>query len=160
MSKYQLIYLIWLLPAYLLFLIIHQGAVFTSLADTYQNGSSYTADVVDYDMKQIAAQTNGYIVLRFETGNGELVRQRLSLPVEMAGQLTDIQVVPIRYQEDAFQSIVMMPTFSTQKGLILTNMAMAFVGLLIAVFVALSAHRYAARKLSEPEREFVIERIS
>ncbi len=159
MSKYKFLYLAWLLPAYLLFLIAHQGTVFVSLIDTYENGASYTADVIDYELKQIAAQTNGYIVLRFETGSGNLVQQKLSLPVEMAGKLSEIRVIPIRYQEDAFQNIVMIPTFSIQKGLILTNMAMAFVGFLIALYVALSAHRHARRKLTGPKNEFIIERI-
>lgn len=159
MNKYKLYFLAWLLPAYLLFLVAHQGMVLYSLADTYENGSSYTAEVVDFELKQIAAQTNGYIVLRFETGNGKVVQQRLSLPVEMAGELSNIRVIPVRYLKNNFQSIVMMPTYSTQKGLILTNMAMASVGFLIALFIAWSAHRHAMNKLNNPEDEFIIERV-
>ena len=159
MSNYKLLYAIWLLPAAFLFLIIHQTAVFYGIVDTYDNGNSYTAEVVDFELKQIAAQTNGYIVLKFNTSDGEKVQQKLSLPVEMAGKLQEIRVIPVRYQEGAFQNIVMMPTYSTQKGLILTNLAMAAVGLMIALFVTFLVHRYVRKKLSGPSDELVIERI-
>lgn len=158
-SNYKLLYLIWLLPAYLLFLMLHQTAVFYGIVDTYDNGTSYTAEVVDFELKQIAAQTNGYIVLKFNTNDGDKVQQQLSLPVEMAGKLQEIRVIPIRYQEGAFQNIVMMPTYSTQKGLILTNLAIAAVGFFIALFVAYLVHKYVRRKLSGPEEQLVIERI-
>lgn len=159
MNTYKLIYLVWLLPAYLLFLFLHQAAVLYGITDTYENGTSYTAEVVEFELKQIAAQTNGYIVLRFDTNEGERVQQKLSLPVEMAGQLQRIRVVPVRYQAGAMQNIVMMPTYRTQKGLVLTNMGMAFLGFVITVFIAVAGHRYANRKLSGEEEEIVFERV-
>lgn len=159
MNRYKFYYLIWLLPAYLLFLIIHQALVYNSIVDTYKDGTSYTADVVDFDFKQIAAQTNGYIVLRFETGSGRQIQEKLSLPVEMAGELSNSRVVPVRYLEGNFQEIVMIPTFNTQKRLVLANTAMASVGLLIALAIAIIVHRYTRKKLSGPEKKFVIERI-
>ncbi|MDZ7715790.1 MAG: hypothetical protein U5J95_06210 [Balneolaceae bacterium] len=159
MSNYKLLYLIWLLPAAFLFLIIHQAAVFYGIVDTYDNGTSYTAEVVDFELKQIAAQTNGYIVLKFNTSDGNQVQQKLSLPVEMAGNLQEIRVIPIRYQKGAFQNIVMMPTYSTQKGLILTNLAMAAVGFLIALFITYLVHKYVGKKLSSTEEKLVIERV-
>lgn len=159
MNTYKFLYLIWLLPAYLLFLVVHQGAVYISLVDTYENGSSYTAEVVEFELKQIAAQTNGYIVLTFETADGNRIKQKLSLPVEMAGKLREINIIPVRYQVGAFQDIVIMPTYATQKGLILTNMAMAFVGFLIAVVIAAFVHRYARKKISGKEEKMVIERV-
>lgn len=159
MNRYKFLYLFWLLPAAFLFLIIHQGAVYMGLEDTYKNGNSYTAEVVEFELKQVAAQTNGYIVLRFETSNGEEVQQKLSLPIEMAGGLQEIRVVPIRYQPDTFQEIVLMPTYETQKNLVWTNALMAFVAFLITLGIALTAHKFARKKLSEKEEKIVIERI-
>lgn len=159
MSNYKLLYLIWLLPASFVFLILHQTTVFYGIVDTYDNGKSYTAEVVDFELKQIAAQTNGYIILKFETAEGETVQQQLSLPVEMAGALQKIRVVPVRYQKGAFQNIVMIPTYGTHKGLILTNIAMAAVGLFIALFVAWLVQKYVRRKISGRDEQLVIERI-
>lgn len=159
MNRYKYLYLFWLLPATFLFLILHQGSVYMGLEDTYENGNSYTAEVVEFELKQIAAQTNGYIVLRFDTQNGEEVQRRLSLPIEMAGGLQEIRVVPIRYQPDAFQEIVLMPTYETQKNLVWTNALMAFVAFLITLGIAIAAHKLVRKKLSEKEKEIVIERI-
>ena len=159
MNSYKLLYAIGLLPGYLLFLCLHQAAVFYSVVDTYDNGDSYVADVVDYDMKQIAAQTNGYVVLAFETENGEEFQEKLSLPVEMAGAISKLGVIPIRYKKEAFVDIVMIPTYSTQKGLALTNLAMAAVGFFIALFVAYLVHRYVRRKSTAGDETLIIERV-
>jgi hypothetical protein len=159
MNKYKFLYFFWLLPAAFLFLVAHQGAVYMGITSTYENGTSYTAEVVEFELKQIASQTNGYIILRFETKDSEKIQRKLSLPVEMAGSLQEIRVVPIRYQPDAFQEIVLMPAYDTQKSLVWSNMLMAGVALLMTLIIAIVAHRFANKKLSEEEEEFVIERV-
>lgn len=159
MSKYNYLYFYWLIPAFLLFLAIHQGFVYYGVIDTYENGHSYTAEIVDFDLKQIAAQTNGYVILKFTTESGEEIQRKLSLPVEMAGGISEIQIVPIRYQKGAFQSIVMMPTYKTQKGLAMTNIFMASFGLLITIGIGFWVNRYIRRKKTGGEEELVFERI-
>lgn len=159
MNRYKFLYLFWLLPASFVFLTIHQIAVYNGVTDTYENGTSYTAEVVEFELKQIAAQANGYIILRFTTKTGEEIQRKLSLPIEMAGDLQEIRVVPIRYQPGAFQEIVLMPAYKTQKSLVWTNTAMAGVGLLITLVIAIFAHRYARKKSNEDEEELIIQRI-
>ncbi len=159
MNRYKLLYLFWLLPLSFLFLILQQGTVYYGITETYENGTSYTAEIVDFEFKQIAAQTNGYVVLRFETNEGNKVKRQLSLPVEMAGGLQDIRIMPIRYQPDSWQEIVLMPTFETQKNLVWTNALMALVAFIITFFVALAAHRFANKKLNGEDEELLIERI-
>lgn len=159
MNRYKYLYLVWLIPASFLFLILHQASVYYGIADTYKNGTSYTAEVVDFEIKQIAAQTNGFIVLRFDTRTSEKVQRKLSLPVEMAGELQGTRIIPVRYQADAFQEIVIMQTFKIQKGLVLTNIAMAFVGLVFTIFIAIFAHRFANKKLRAGHEEMHFERL-
>ncbi|MDX1639293.1 MAG: hypothetical protein R3281_15110 [Balneolaceae bacterium] len=159
MSKYKYIYLIWLLPAYLLFLTIHQVLVYRGIGDTYENGQSYTAEVIEFDIKQIASQTNGYVVLDFTTREGEQVRRKLSLPVEIAGMISELAQIPVRYQEGAFEEIVMIPTYNEHRNLALSNAAISFLGLLIALGIAWISHQFATRKLREGEEKLVFERI-
>ncbi|MFH5833473.1 hypothetical protein ACG2F4_05535 [Halalkalibaculum sp. DA3122] len=159
MTKYKFIYLIWLLPGYLLFLTVHQVLVYDGIGDTYNNGESYTAQVLDFDIKKIASQTNGYVVLAFETGEGERIERRLSLPIELASMITDLSQIPIRYQQGAFEEIVLMPTYSEHRNLALSNAAISFIGLLITIGVAWTAHKYASRKLTEGEEKLVFERV-
>jgi hypothetical protein len=159
MNSYKFLYLFWLIPAAFLFLCLHQTVVWYGIHDTYENGTSYTAEVVDFDIKQIAAQTNGYIILKFEAQDGNQVQRKLSLPVEMAGELQQIRVIPIRYQPDAIQEIVLMPAYNTQKNLVWSNLAMAAVALLSTIIIAVFAHRFANERLRSGDEKLEIERI-
>lgn len=158
MNPYKFLYLVWLIPGAFLFLCLHQTAVWYSIADTYENGNSYTAEVLEFEIKKIAAQTNGYVVIRFEE-SGREIEQQLSLPVEMAGQLQQIRVIPIRYKAGNFQDIVIMPTYDTHRSLVWTNIAMAAVGLLITIIIAVFAHRFVHKKLQDGTEELEIKRI-
>lgn len=159
MNRYKLLYLFWLLPLSFLFLILQQGTVYYGITDTYENGTSYTAEILDFEFKQIAAQTNGYVVLQFTTNEGKEIKRQLSLPVEMAGSLQDIRIMPVRYQPGGWQEIVLLPTIETHKNLIWSNALMAFVALIITSFIGVTAHRFANKKLSEKEDKLMIERI-
>lgn len=159
MSKYKFIYLIWLLPAYLLFLTVHQVLVYNGIGDTYENGDSYTAQIVEFDIKQIASQTNGYVILRFETSGGEQIQRKLTLPVELASMITDLTQIPVRYKQGAFKEIVIMTTYSEHRNLVLSNAAISLIGLLITLGIAWAGHRSASRKRIEGEEELVFERV-
>jgi len=159
MNKYKYIYFTWLLPACFVFLIAQQALVYYGLIDTYNNGHSYTAEVEHLRIEQIAAQTNGSMVLRFKNDTGQKIEKKMSLPVEMAGKLQKTRVVPIRYQPGAYQEVVIMPTYKIQKDLIWSNIAIAFVAFLITLVIAIAAHRYANKKLSGSNEEMVIDRI-
>lgn len=159
MKRYKLLYLFWLLPLAFLFLIGQQATVYYGINDTFENGNSYTAEVVDFKFKQIAAQTNGYVVLKFDTNDGETIQRKLSLPVEMAGALQQIRVVPVRYNPGGWQEIVILPTIETQKSLVWSNALMAGVAFIITLIIALVAHRFVNQKLAEGDEEIVIERV-
>jgi len=157
---YKLLYLIWLLPAYLLFLSIHQAVVYYSAIQTYRDGESYTAKVIDFEIKKIAAQTNGFVELEFTTADSIVHKRKLSLSIDIASSLTDYKIIPIRYKPGNFEDIVMIPTYHQHRSVILSNLAMAFLGFLITLPIGWGAQRYAQKKLggSGPDY-YVIERI-
>jgi len=161
MNRYKFIYLTWLLPAAFLALGLHQTMVYYSIQNTYKNGTSYTAELTDFEFKRIAAQTSSSIAIRFKDKNDSMIKKQMSIPVEMAGDIQKIRVVPIRYEPDNFEEVVLLPAYKTQKSLVWTNMAMAGLALIIGLGIAISAHRYAHRKLkSDPEEdELEFERI-
>lgn len=159
MNKYYLIFLIWLLPAYFLFQSGYQVYTYFGIISTYNNGTSYVANVTDFDVKQIAAQTNGYVVLRFNTSEGETIEQQLSLPVQFAQVIMDSEVIPIRYQEDSAQNIVMMPIYNLQKKVIRVNVAVTAMGLIATLILSFFASRYAIRKIKGGEEKLEIERV-
>lgn len=159
MNNYRFLYAYWLVPAYLLFLVVQQGLVYQGANDTYQNGETYLAEVTDFDIKQIAAQSNGYIDIEFEV-EGKRIERRLSLSIQMAQELMESSTIPIRYQKGAFQEIVLYPTFQIQKSTSLFNMGVAFIGFVVTVIAGIFINRYIARKvINKHDEEFEIERV-
>ncbi|REL38284.1 hypothetical protein DYD21_06665 [Rhodohalobacter sp. SW132] len=159
MNKYYFLFLIWLLPAYFLFQGGYQLLVYNGLNSTYENGESYVADVIDFDVKQIAAQTNGYVVLRFELQDGERVEERLALPVQMAQVIMESELIPVRYSSNSFNPIVMLPTYELQKSVVSVNMAVSFISLIAVLIVAFFVTRFALRRIRDGEEKIEIEQI-
>lgn len=152
-------YLIWLLPLYLTGMAIHMGLVYHGLGTTYEQGESYLADVIHFEIKQIAAQTNGSITVQFNTQDGREITRKLSQPIQNAAQLQASEIMPVRYLSDSYQPIVLVPIYEFHRKMVLVNLAVLAVAILITLFIAATAHRFATRKLyrrHEPEPEIVI----
>lgn len=159
MNKYYFIFLIWLLPVYFLFQAGYQVYTYYGIQSTYDDGTSYAAKVTDFDVKQIAAQTNGYVVLEFNTSEGETIEQKLSLPVQFAQVIMDSEVIPIRYKADSAKPIVMMPVFDLQKKVIRVNIAVTGIGLIVTLVLSFFASKYARKKIKTGDEKMEIERI-
>ena len=159
MSNYRFLYAYWLIPAYLLFLVFQQGMVYKGSMDTYEHGESYLAEITDFEIKQIAAQSNGYVDIRFEV-DGEVIERKLSLSVQMAQELMESSSVPIRYQKGAFQEIVLFPTYEIQKSTSLFNMSVAGLGLIVTIIAGFMLNRFVKRRSADAHAdEFEIERV-
>lgn len=159
MNKYSYIYLIWLLPAYFLFQAGYQALVYNGLKTTYAEGESYVAEVKEFEVKQIAAQTNGYVVITFNTSDGEQIEEKLSLPVQMAQVLMESEMIPVRYSKQSFSPVVMIPVFDLQKNVISVNLAVTTFGLIVTLIVAIWASKYASKRSRSGEEKLEIERI-
>jgi len=157
--KYRFIYLIWLLPAYFLYQLGYQSMTYFGLQETHEQGESYVAEVTDFDVKQIAAQTNGYVVLNFTTNDDEVIEEQLSLPVQMAQVIMESELIPIRHKSDSFKPIVMMPVYELQQSVIKVNLGVTFIGLVVTIIVAFYASRYANRKIQTGDETIEIERV-
>lgn len=152
-------YLLWLLPLYLFGMAAHMGAIYNGLGATYTQGESYIADVVHFEIKQIAAQTNGSITVRFTTADDQEITRKLSQPIQNAAQLQASELMPIRYLEESYQPIVLVPIYEFHRKMVLMNLAVLGVSLLITFFIALTAHRFASRRRKrqgEPRQQIVI----
>lgn len=159
MNKYYLIFLIWLLPVYFIIQAGYQILTYIGIHDTYDNGDSYIASVVDFDVKQIAAQTNGYVVLSFTTNEGDIVEERLALPVQFAQVIMQSELIPIRYSESSFNPIVMMPVYELQQNVIKVNIGVTVFGFIITLLISLYASRFALNRIKFGEDRLEIERM-
>ncbi len=152
-------YLIWLLPLYLIGMAFHMGAIYYGLGKTYEQGESYLADVVHFEIKQIAAQTNGSITVRFITVEGSEITRKLSQPIQNAAQLQASELMPVRYLDDSYQPIVLVPIYEFHRKMVMVNLAVLMVSIIITFFIALTAHTFAGRvraRRDEPEQQIEI----
>lgn len=150
-------YIYWLLPAYLLFQSVYQIQVLRGLEKTYEQGESYIADVVDFRLKNMQAQSNGIIELRFDIAGGETVQKRMTLPIQLAALTRQYGKIPVRYLADSPQPIVMIPTYTFHHNMVRINVAIllsSFLGTLVMGFFVL---RWS-RKIGT-EAELKIERV-
>jgi hypothetical protein len=144
-------YIYWLLPAYLLFQTVYQVQVLRGLEMTYEGGISYVADVVDFRLKNMQAQSNGVIELKFDIDGGETVQKRMTLPVQLAAQTRQYGKIPVRYLAASPQPIVMIPTYNFHHNMVRINVAIlvsSFLGTLIMGFFVL---RWARKIGTEAE---------
>lgn len=157
MNKYLFFHLLWLLPIYFVFQNVYQVQTYFGVQDTYNNGDSYIATVEEFDVKQIAAQTNGYVVLRFETSENEIIQEQLSLPVQFAQVIMNSELIPVRYKKSSRRPIVMMPIYDLQNNVLLVNMAVTLFGIIATAILSIYASRFATRKIKEGEVDMQIE---
>jgi dihydroxyacid dehydratase/phosphogluconate dehydratase len=153
MKSRNYLYLVWLIPAYLAFLLIHQAKVFYDFKNTMTNGTIYDAEVTDFRIKQIAAQTNGYIVVKFTTDTGQVIERQLALGIQHAARLMETEQLQIKYYEESGQEIVLVPTFEAQQQVIRFNMMMLSVSLLLLIGVSAGVTRYISRRKSGKIRD-------
>jgi hypothetical protein len=157
MKKIKFLYIVWLLPAYFFVMVYYQWQVLQGLQDTYNQGESLIASIIDFDIKQIAAQTNGYVDLSFTPSDGETREQRLTLSVQMAASIMESEVVPIRFLETSFEPIVMTTTYPLHRRVVLTNMAMLGLGFLGVFFLSIFVSRHISKRLKNGDKEMVLE---
>lgn len=129
------------------------------IQNTYNQGESYVASVTDFDVKQIAAQTNGYVVLKFTTSEGLTVEEKLALPVQFAQVIMQSELIPIRYLESSFNPIVMMPVYELQQSVIKVNIGVTSFGMIATLLLSFFASRFAIRRIRDGEENLEFERV-
>ena len=160
MSKYRLLSFYWLIPAYLLFLVIQQGFVYKGATTTFNEGDRYTAEVLDIQVKQIAAQSNGFIIISFETESGQIIERKMTLSIQMSQQVMESPTVKLSYKKGAYPEIVLHPTYELQVKTSLFNASVAFLGLIVTMIAGVRVQKYINRKSAdETGDDFSIERV-
>ncbi len=133
--------------------------IFSGIQNTYDSGDSYIAEVTDFDVKQIAAQTNGYVVLKFTTSEGRIVEEKLALPVQFAQVIMQSELIPIRYLEASFNPIVIMPVYELQQSVIKVNIGVTSFGMIATLLISIYASRFAIRRIRDGEDNLEFERV-
>ncbi len=149
---YKYAYLYWLIPLFFLGLAVHQTAVRQGLKNTYKEGTSYTAEILQFETKQIVTQNSSFVVLEFETKSGKVIREKLSLPVEISGTVSKGKILPIRYDPDSFQDIIIIAAYEDHKSVTLVNIAMAAFAFLATAILGWGVNRWV-RSQNKPNKK-------
>jgi hypothetical protein len=145
---------------YLFFLVSQQAMVYVGAKDTVEEGIHYEADVLDMEVKQIAAQSNGYIVIVFETNSGTRIERKMTLSIQMAQKLLESSKVKLSYRKGGYPEIVLLPTYELQVKTSLFNGAVAFLGLIVTLIAGVRVQKYINRKSAdETGDDFNVERV-
>jgi hypothetical protein len=147
MNKKSLLHLTWLIPVFLFVLLFQQWSVYNGINKTMKEGEVYTAAITDFRIKQIAAQTNGYVDLFFIDNSGNYVEQRLTLHVQHASRLIGKNDVDIRYLPDTTYDIVIIETFKYHNNTVLINLAVIGLSLMVLIPLSVFASRYSLGKV-------------
>ena len=160
MSKYRLLAFYWLIPAYLIFLVGQQTFVYVGAKITFEEGTTYEAQILDMEIKQIAAQSNGYVIIAFETNSGTRIERKMTISIQMAQSLTGVGKFDISYKKGAYPEVVLHPTYELQVKTSLFNAAVAFLGLIVTLIAGVHVQKFSNRKSAdETVDDFDIERV-
>ncbi len=159
MSKYRFLSLFWLIPVYLAFISFQQGMVHFGSKVTFEQGQPYAAEVIDMQMKQIAAQSNGFVVFKFTTPDEGEITKKMTLTVQMAQQIMKMGVIPISYRKGGYPEIVLIPTYDIQYATSLYNMWVAIAALITTIIAALLIQRFSNAKSKTGTEVLHLERI-
>lgn len=138
----KLHYLIWLLPAYLLFQSVYQVIVYRGLTKTYKEGTSYIANVDQFMIRNLQAQSYGSITLSFNDKEGEHIQRTMTLPVKLAQEVKDYEKIPVRYLKDSSEPIVMIPPYHFYRDMVRIFIAIAFLAFILGLGVAITVERH------------------
>jgi len=87
------------------------------------------------------------------------VEEKLALPVQFAQIIMQSELIPIRYLENSFNPIVIMPVYELQQSVIKVNISVTSIGLIATLLVSFFASKFAIRRIREGEENLEIERV-
>ncbi len=128
--------ILWVVPALLLLLSLDQAKVAYDLRATWRQGTSATAEVIEWERSNRADVTYGYVSLRVPLGdNRVLAKDKMSLPYSLLPRLEGETTLDVHVRQGAPQEVVIdriMPAHwliaASQVGISLVGAVLFFAG--------------------------------
>lgn len=138
--------LLWVLPAILAFLVIHQIIVGLDIRETVRTGERATAEVIEFDTTERSEITYAYVTLRVRMADGrEFVRERMSLPQTLIGDVRYAEELDVIVRPGADQEVVIQSIGETHWKVALGNALMSLFGFIMLTVGVYAWNRYLAR---------------
>ena len=145
--------LLWVLPAILAFLVIHQIMVGLDIRETVRTGEPATAEVIEFDTTERSEITYAYVTLRVRMADGrEFVRERMSLPQTLIGDVRYAEELDVIVRPGADQEVVIQSIGETHWKVALGNGLMSLFGFIMLTVGVYAWNRYLSRS-GDPGRQ-------
>jgi len=145
--------LLWVLPAILAFLVIHQIMVGLDIRETVRTGEPATAEVIEFDTTERSEITYAYVTLRVRMADGrEFVRERMSLPQTLIGDVRYAEELDVIVRPGADQEVVIQSIGETHWKVALGNALMSLFGFIMLTVGVYAWNRYLSRS-GDPGRQ-------
>lgn len=140
----------WIVPLVLFFFVGYFAKVTVDLGHTARDGISVVAQVTRYDRSDRKDVTHAELDLNIPLPDGStLVREKLSLPYSIAHRV-EKDTLHVRVLIGSSQEVVISSIVGTQRRIALSNAAMSFIAMLMAL-VAVFAWNRSLKKTSSSE---------
>ncbi len=137
----------WVVPVGLICLSINQGLVAGQLRNTWNNGELAIAKVDKFETTNRADVTYGYINLRVELSNGELIeRKKMSLPQSLWPRVKGQDSLRVYVKRETAQEIVIDDLMPAHWLIAVSQMGISLFGALLSGVFAFLWNRSLRQK--------------
>jgi hypothetical protein len=129
-------YAFLIVPALLVALGVQQALTLRDLRLIYNEGTPYMADVEDFKIKHIGSQTNGYVVVSFVPADGDTVRRKLGLTVQLAARIMNTNPLPVKYLKGTGNEIVIVQNQQVAVNIVVVNLVIILASIAVTATIA------------------------
>lgn len=135
--------LLWILPAILLFITVHQAYSAYEIRKTLIEGEPARAEVLEFESSSRVEISYDYVSIRVPLADGsEIRKEHMSLPHTLVPVIQGATELDVRVRPGARQEVVIEEIGSMHWKLALMNMAMSLFGFVLLVVGVLAWNRY------------------
>ena len=139
--------LLWVFPALLLLLALHQWNAAQDLRATLENGQPATAQITAFESSGRVDVSYDWVSLRVTLPDGQVLEQeQLSFPHSFVPLIEGKETIDVRVLPGADQEIVIAPIGRAQWRLAAINAAISLLGFLMAAAGVFAWNRYLRRR--------------
>lgn len=149
--------LLWIMPAILFFLTIHQILVSIDIRETYREGVPATAEITEFDLTDRSEVKHAFVGLRVRMDDGTVIeKSHVAVPYTLIHYVRDRDEVDVLVSPDADQDVVFLESGDSHWRIAAVNSAMSFLGFLMFFAGVFWWNRYLARH-GDPARRGLVE---
>jgi hypothetical protein len=124
--------ILWILPAILFFLIIHQTWSALEIRKTLVEGEPAVAEVLEFESSSRVEISYDYVSIRVPLADGTVIeKEHMSLPHTLVPVIQGKDELAVRVRPGARQDVVIEEIGSMHWKLALMNMAMSLFGFIL-----------------------------